>query len=135
MIWKSVPDVGYTRNVSCTLQLISMCLWSLMLISLNWNMTTNILQAIPIYENLIQVEKVDEKKEKLLYRLEEILRNEKSLSAEWKSLVIKPIICEILRCLSWIRKWYCFNWWNYQYIFTVSCMKIHHLSYSQKSLI
>ena len=63
-------------------------------------MTTNILQAIPIYENLIQVEKVDEKKEKLLYRLEEILRNEKSLSAEWKSLVIKPIICEILRCLS-----------------------------------
>ena len=52
----------------------------------------NIIQAIPIYENLIKVEKIDEKKEKLLYRLEEILRNEKSLSTEWKSLVIKLII-------------------------------------------
>ena len=52
----------------------------------------NIMQAIPIYENLIKVEKIDEKKEKLLYRLEEILRNEKSLSTEWKSLVIKLII-------------------------------------------
>lgn len=52
----------------------------------------NFLQAIPIYENLIKVEKIDEKKEKLLYRLEEILRNEKSLSTEWKSLVIKLII-------------------------------------------
>ncbi|CAG2243939.1 SKI3 [Mytilus edulis] len=44
--------------------------------------------AIPIYENLVKEEKNEDKKEKYMYKLEEILRNEKSLSEEWKNLYI-----------------------------------------------
>lgn len=44
--------------------------------------------AIPIYENLVKEEKNENKKEKYMYKLEEILRNEKSLSEEWKNLYL-----------------------------------------------